>query len=616
MQLTEQIAQKIILDLRYYCAETSTPSSDENQLEGYISNQSKITNTQAFTHQTACRKPLTQLPIELAQLIKSTALGGVILFADNLVDTAQIITLTSDLQNAALDSTLGAPLFIAVDQEGGRVVRLPRHITSNFSGNMAIGATYEKHGVHFAYAIGKAIGYELNILGFNVNFAPTVDVNINPDNPVINVRSFGENPQQVAQLGVAMLEGMQSENIIATLKHFPGHGDTNIDSHTGLPCVEHDKNKAKSVDLYPFHYAIEHSKVDMIMTAHIQYPALDNSVVVNKQKQEMLKPATLSKEIITKLLREKMHYQGIVVSDALDMAGISQFFSAQDALIEAFRAGVDIAVMPIKIRNPADIKKFKDFLTEVANIVQGDINFIDNINASIQRIKQLKHKLAVTKLTEQQVSDKITQAKSSLKNAQHQQLSQQLAQQSIVEIQNKLPPNCFAMATNVVIIFPEKTQAQALHLCLENEVINQSSKSYYLASLAQSNSLTKKIQESDLVIIASNEQPNAVDLGGIDDLTTTLTARDEHGYQAKAEQALQLLRLAKNHHKKTIFIHLQDPYKISAFKSVADRILACFNGDVFIDLNSGQAKGTVFNALALLITDNILPQGKLPITIK
>jgi len=334
-----KIAQKMALDIRYFCSEV--PAKDE-----------------------ACLQGVTKLPALLADLVQETDIGGVVLFAENLMSNQQIIQLTSDLQKAALASVSAKPLIISIDQEGGRVVRLP-HATS-FAGNMAIGATYAKNKTKYATSSSEVIGAELNALGINNNYAPVMDVNTNADNPVINTRSFGENPQQVAELGVAVVNGLQAQSVMATLKHFPGHGDTHVDSHLGLPRVDHDLATIEKIDLAPFRWAIEHSEPAMIMTAHIQYPALDNSTFVSQQGEKTIRPATMSRKILTDLLRNKMKFKGVIATDALDMAGIAHYFDEVTATVETISAGADLAIMPFKIRAPEDIAKFKRFVKSVS----------------------------------------------------------------------------------------------------------------------------------------------------------------------------------------------------------------------------------------------------------
>src|SRR5690606_25361275 len=337
-----------------------------------------------------CRTAMTQLPPELAALIRDYNIGGVILFAENLSGIAQTIQLNRDLQAAAAGSALKLPLFIGIDQEGGRVARLPRSLATSFAGNMAIGATYAEHGTAFAATVGQVLADELLALGINVNFAPTIDVNVNPQNPVINVRAFGENPQQVAELGNAMTSAMQQRGMIAALKHFPGHGDTEADSHLGLPRVEHSSEQIRQVDLYPFAHIIKQQTPGMIMTAHIQFPALDSSTFVSKDGEEMLKPATLSRTILHDVLRQEMGYKGVIVTDALDMAGISKFFTHTEAVVQTFAAGADIALMPVKLQHPGELKALAALLNELeAAVNKGDIAKTE-LAESYQRIVALK----------------------------------------------------------------------------------------------------------------------------------------------------------------------------------------------------------------------------------
>ena len=199
----------------------------------------------------------------------------------------------------------------------------------------------------------KILALELKQLGINSNFAPDVDVNVNPHNPVINVRSFSQSPEVVAELGLAQMRAMQENGILATLKHFPGHGDTEHDSHLSLPIVTHNRAEIESVDLLPFRHIIAQSKPAMVMTAHIQYPNLDNSTLLDKAGQPQIKPATLSRKILTEILRKELNYQGLIVSDAMNMAGISQFFDQFEAVVASFAAGNDIVVMPMPVHSIA-----------------------------------------------------------------------------------------------------------------------------------------------------------------------------------------------------------------------------------------------------------------------
>ena len=266
--------------------------------------------------------------------IRRGRVGGVTLYRHfNVHNPAQVRALTSALQKTARDG--GQPhLLIAADQEGGTLIALPG--TTPFPGNMALGAT---RSPSLARRMGEAVGQELGAMGVNVNYAPVCDVNVNPRNPVVGVRSFGEDPQLVASLGAAIIEGLQSAGIAATAKHFPGHGDTAQDSHHGLAIVPHDMERLNRVELPPFAEAVR-AGVKLIMTAHIALPALTGDEGT---------PATLSPTILGGLLRGQLGFDGVIISDAMDMAGVRQGLNMPEACIQAISAGVDLLLF-----GPAD----------------------------------------------------------------------------------------------------------------------------------------------------------------------------------------------------------------------------------------------------------------------
>ena len=590
LTLEHSLAQKIMLDLRYYCPEATLEESAQAGFQ--------------------CKKPVTRLHKDLAQLITETSLGGVILFANNINTVEQTVTLTRDLQNAALKSDVAQPLFISTDQEGGRVVRIPREIGTSFTGNMSIGATYAKHGDKYARQVGQVLGSELNALGINVNHGPDVDVNVNPDNPVINVRSFSENPKVVADLGIGMLEGIESSGVMATLKHFPGHGDTSTDSHTGLPKVSHDLALAKRVDLYPFQQAIENSNVHMIMTAHIQYPALDSSEIVNKFGQSMIKPATLSKKILTNLLRDEMGYQGLIITDALDMAGISGFFTPMEAVLATFDAGADIAMMPIKIRTHADIKRFKTFLKYLTVRVQEEQNMLEGIDASVARILKAKQKISHDIMSDEALQQKITSAKKILGNEENKAIEASLAQHAIVEI-DKINPlkNINILDKKIHVVFPQPDQSNAMATYLLNAGVSQKITQSSLRYLDDSN-LLNQLDNSDVVIVACDSQKSVVELGGVEDILQGSNAR--LNYSAKA---LKILKYAKKQGKTTVFVTLKLPTKLAAFNQYSDWLLATFDGNTYVDAKTNKATSPALSALAVVITGQQQAQGVLPITL-
>ncbi|MCF2947808.1 glycoside hydrolase family 3 protein [Paraglaciecola aquimarina] len=591
--IAQKIAQKIMLDIRYYCAD--------------------LTEHVEFTYENRCITPVNELPDDLKDLIRDTSLGSIILFAENFTDIKQTIQLTQELQQAALSSKSGQPLLISVDQEGGRVVRLPRELATSFTGNMAIGATYENHGTKYARVVGEVIGSELAALGVNVNHSPNVDVNINPNNPVINVRSFGENPNVVAQLGAAMLEGLQAKGVIGTLKHFPGHGDTDTDSHTGLPKVNHSFETVESVDLLPFQYAIDNSDVKMIMTAHIQYPALDDSELINRHGESMLKPATLSKKILTDLLRERMGFDGVVITDALNMAGVADFFTQEEAVIQTFNAGADIAMMPMSIRQPSDIPKFKALLELLVDkVISGELS-LGQIEDSAARVSQLKQELDLSTET---VATKLALANTILSSTEHRLEEKALADQSIVEIKaNQAIPKQIMQAKKLHLVFPKEDQAKAMSYALNNISLKLGNQPWEItsSSLRDIDLLTtfEQIDDSDLVIVASDSQETAVELGQAVDVI----AGQEINNKSNADLSLTILKYAKQNGLTSIFVSLKAPYQLDKFNQSADWVLASFDGKTYQALGSTGHTGPAFNSLAEIITGQIKATGNLPISI-
>jgi beta-N-acetylhexosaminidase len=255
--------------------------------------------------------------------IRENHVGGLVLFAGTVYESALLL---NQLQEESL-----LPLLVASDFERGASFRISD--TSPFPWTMAIGATGSEE---FAYREGEVAAREARALGVHWLFAPVVDVNNNPDNPVINIRSFGEDPQMVARLGAAFIRGARQAGALTTAKHFPGHGDTATDSHIGLPVVSADPFRLEAVELAPFRSAVE-AGVDSIMTAHVAVPQVTKEPDI---------PATLSAAILTDLLRNSLKFRGIVVTDALEMGAITSRYWTGLAAIRALQAGADVLLLP------------------------------------------------------------------------------------------------------------------------------------------------------------------------------------------------------------------------------------------------------------------------------
>jgi beta-N-acetylhexosaminidase len=591
-ELRLAVAQKIMLDLRYFCSNEQTNKK--------------------------CNKPLTILPAELSQMISDLGIGGVVLFADNLQNTEQMLRLNYALQQAAQRGG-HLPLFIAIDQEGGRVVRIPQNLATSFAGNMAIGATYAQHGDYFARLSGEIIAKELLSLGFNLNFAPTVDVNVNPLNPVINVRSYGEDAQIVAELGRAQMAAMQGQGMMATLKHFPGHGDTSVDSHTGLPRVEHGMQQIENSDLLPFQYAIDHDAPAMIMTAHIQYPQLDNTEFTTKEGDTIILPATMSRKILTELLRKKMGFKGVIVTDALDMAGIAHYFDENEAVIQTFSAGADIALMPITIRSPDDIETVEKLIDEVVKAVHKGRLSRQELLDSAQRIEHSKSQYHLAQTFSLPLEQAIAQAQNTLGTKQHRQVEQALADSAIVQIKNNGVLPIGNQVKNIHLSMPDNTKCMALTFALKTRLPTAH---ISCSSLANSATVANRdsIEQADVLIAADiSPDQSLVELGGMDDIQSW---RQRAPKEQQVTQQLALLQAAKAKGKTTIFISLRTPYNATLFAAYADLILASFaynlNKTEYTDDYGRlitQYEGAIYNALADVITGQKVATGSLPVSV-
>jgi len=329
--------------------------------------------------------PVTQVPPELAALLRDYAFGGVILFRENLVDTDQIVALTDALAQYAPTGRL-----VAIDQEGGTVTRIAGGL--EMPGNMALGACDDPALTTSSAAL---LGAELRALGFNFVFAPVLDVNSNPANPIVGVRSFGSDPALVARHGRAYVDGLDAQGLAACAKHFPGHGDTETDSHHATPVIRRDRAAFEAVDLVPFRAAIAHG-VDCIMTAHIVAPALDDATIwSDKAGAPVPVPATLSRPIMTGLLRETLGYDGVIASDALDMKGITDHFGPVQATLHCLRAGVDLVLMPIRLWSPARIEAFRAWFDEVLQACVQEPALRAHVTQACARLRALKARRGV-----------------------------------------------------------------------------------------------------------------------------------------------------------------------------------------------------------------------------
>ena len=330
------------------------------------------------------RSNVTAITDDIAATIGKHSYSGVILFGQNTPTNENTVRLVDALQKAnAVNSR--PRLLITIDQEGGSVTRLGQG--TMMPGSMALGAAND---LSLTREAASMMGRELSALGVNADFAPDVDVNNNPANPIIGVRSFSDDPQMVSEHGREFVKALNESGVISTLKHFPGHGDTDTDSHTGLPCINKSYEELKQNELIPFQACIEAGS-QMIMTAHIVYPQIEKQTYISKLTGEAINlPATLSKTIISDILRGDMGYSGVVITDAMEMDAIAKHFDRIDAAKLAIEAGVDILLIPVDTTTKAGFADMDAYISTLAQLADSGQISMDKINAAVLRILTLK----------------------------------------------------------------------------------------------------------------------------------------------------------------------------------------------------------------------------------
>lgn len=376
----------------------------------------------------------TEVNDQLKVLVKDYKVGNIIHFARNIVNNKQVTKLNSDIQ-----SLTNLPVFISLDQEGGMV----RRVTSDISylpGAMALASTSRKD----IYETNYCAGLDLRNLGFNVNYAPVGDVNNNPLNPVINSRSYSDDPQVVSDCVIQAFKGFQDALLLPTIKHFPGHGDTNVDSHIGLPIVNKSKNELDKMELLPFVNAINNG-IDGVMISHIMYTHLDNNL-----------PSSLSYNIITKLLQEELGFKGLITTDSLTMAAIWERFTIEEIVMYGVNAGNDVLVFCGKALLADQIKIIETF----KKLIKNKKISMAKVNASVSKILALKEKYCYNQVIGKHYNNK---------------LSLDLVNESITKVKNdNLLP--IKKEDSVLIIFPKISLASLV----DNENNNYETLGKYL----------------------------------------------------------------------------------------------------------------------------------------
>lgn len=504
----------------------------------------------------------TAMNAAVSNAIASYHFGGVILFSDNLVDVEQSFALVSEMQTAATKDG-GIAMIIGADQEGGTVYRLQGGTA--LPGNMALGATYAANGTRYAYEAGKIIGSELSALGINTNFAPVVDVNNNPNNPVIGLRSFSDDPTIVGQLASASIEGMTQYHVIGCAKHFPGHGDTATDSHYGLPIVDKPLAELEQNELKPYEMAIAQG-VDMVMTAHILYPQLESDTIVSAKtgKAEAL-PATMSDDILTGLLKEKMGFDGIVITDAMNMAGVANQWTTVEAITIAIQAGVDMICGPHALSCEADLVQFDAIIDGViAAVNNGDIP-LSRIDDAVTRILTVKEKRGL--LDYNAAEHSVEHAKATVGSDTNRRMERALAAAAVTVIKNDnqaVPLNLTTTSRVLMAVPYDNERAQMImgwNRAVEAGVVPRGAQVDYVrfSSSTTITDLQKQLDWADTVIVNS-------EISGADKMA---------GKHWLSKLPADITAYCKQRGKISVVLSVDKPYDVQLYPH-ADAILAVY----------------------------------------
>lgn len=500
------------------------------------------------------------IPSHIEMLFRDYHLGGIIYFRRNVGKSEQIKQLSDSLQQLSAQSN-NIPLSIAIDQEGGMVARIDQDVTL-MPGQMTLGAT---GNAQYAYEAGRISGMELAQMGITVNFAPVLDVNNNTKNPVIGIRSFGEKAELVAQLGKSMIDGYQQIGISACAKHFPGHGDTTADSHYELPSVAHDLKRIHAIELVPFKAAIE-AEVDMIMTAHVQFPAIEPDG----------KPATLSYRVLTELLREELGFRGLVVTDCLEMNAISQGIGVGRGAVESFKAGADLILVSHRLERQLAAFQAIELAIETGEISEA------RLDESVARILKVKYAQQQRMIQAQNQWHPIGDPNSQI-------ICDEMMQSAATLVQDQ-HKNIPLAPEPTLVIWPEVRESTQVDEVIEQEMTlgSQLQQQGIIVDEVVIGNIPSK-EEIDNIITKLSSQPIQQVVMGMYNAT----------FSEGQHKLIQLLKALNLEH--LVFISLRNPYDIELLSSEDTYICAYENRPAMI------------RALSQVLVGSKPFKGKLPV---
>ncbi|WP_082230539.1 beta-N-acetylhexosaminidase [Haloprofundus marisrubri] len=493
----------------------------------------------------------TTPPESFKSLITDCHLGGVIYFSRNVETPEQLRSLSNDLQSLVPEET--PPLLTTIDQEGGRVARVSWG--TEIPSAMALGAAGD---ADLSRRAGEAVGQELRTLGVDMNLAPVLDVNNNPENPVIGVRSFSETPDSVAGLGTAFASGLQSADVIACGKHFPGHGDTAVDSHHALPVIDHDRNRLNEVELPPFESAID-SGLRSVMITHVAFPTITERAET---------PATLSQSVVTGLLRDELGFDGLVITDCMEMDAISDSIGTVEGAVQAVEAGCDLIAVS---HTPA---KQRAAIDAVIDAVESGRLSEEQITESVRRILNAKTEFSVGQVGEQSDWEAAAEVCQSVR--------QTIAERGATVVRDET--NTLPLTTT------QEYQLIEFHTGRGSPAEETREKNSRLFDALE----TEEIDVDSYTLTADDEVPALDD--GVKTIVCTSTVA-AHLWQADVVNHL----LEKGHDP--IVIAVQSPYDLTQFDSVSTY------------LTTYDDTAPSYAAIAKILAGTHNPTGTLPVTI-
>jgi len=494
--------------------------------------------------------------------MKKYQFGGVIVFSENMQTAEQGVRFIESLRTANQLGGAKTDLLFGIDQEGGYITRLATG--TQLPGNMALGAANDEDAAKTAAAI---IGEELSAMGIDIDYAPVLDLNNEPSNPIIGLRSFSDDPTIASAMGKAFIAGLQSTGTAAGVKHFPGHGNTQTDSHTGLPLIESTLAELEANELIPFAECIK-SGADIVMAAHIQFPQIETETYISKESGEAISlPASLSKTLITDILREKLGFTGVVVTDSLIMDAIAEHFDPLDAAKLAILAGADMLTLPAETRSNAEIGELERYIDGiVAMVVKGEIP-MERIDEAVTRILTLKSKYG--RLTPSEGSDlqeMIKNAQTVLGSKAHHDSEWELTKKTTTLVKNEGETLPIDASEKTVLVCPYNSELKALE--------------YGVKKLKEAGILSADADVTCLCYKGMTEEAEKIakDADNVVAVSAVYSAADLDPANSEWTGFLdELLAATHENGGRFILMSAQLPYDLARFTK-ADAALAVYNG--------------------------------------